>query len=713
MKRRHVQSMRPRQAPGASQPHLLLQQALEQHRRGAVQAAKQGYLAILRDHPDYFDALHLLGILEYQNGGATRAVELLRHALRVNPSLPAPYSNLGLALRDLGDEQAAQRSFESALELDPQHLETLNNLGNLLRDTQQFEAALAYFDRALQIKPAYISVLNNRANVLRDLHRLSEALAGYNAALELDPNYAQAYFNRGNVLQDLRQYEAAIRDYQHALRLKPEALEFWINLGNALQELQQYGAALESYNQALRLKQDSAIARVNQAKALLALHEPQAALLSYELALGLQADYIEAWLGRADALRELNRHHEALNCIEHALQLQPNLPAALNSRGVILGVLGQLKQAQADYRRAIALAPEKGMYYRNLVQAGALAADDPCFLAMQRLAAADSDMAPDDRVGLHFALGEALEKQGAHDASFAHYLRANALQRQRTRYPEQSTLGLLEWYKNTFTAQFLAERQGLGASSDAPIFVVGMPRSGSTLVEQILDSHPAVLGIGERRDIVQCIARCAAQHAAGRTELDTLAAITGPQLLQIGQEYVQRLENIVGAHPSHRKIIDKSLLNFIHIGLIHLALPQARFIHTRRSPVETCLSCFSKIFDDVPFSYDLGELGRYYRAYDALMAHWRAVLPPGVMLEVHYESLVDDFDRQARQLVQHCGLEWDDACAAFHQNQRAITTSSVAQVRQPLYRHAVERWHPPPELLQPLLDGLGPALAHA
>ena len=688
-----------------------LKRALEYHQHGDTLQAQALYKKILRSQPEHFDALHLLGIAEYQSGNYGRAIEFISHAIRVNPGMAAPYANLGLAQQAQQHYADARRSYQRALEHDPQHIEALNNLGNLLRDLHDPQAALSCLDQALAIKPDYVSALNNRGNVLRDLQRYTEAIASYDAAIRLKPDHAHAYYNRGNALQDLQQYDAARLSYEQALRIKPEAFEAWINHGNVLREMTHFEAALASYEHAVRLKPDSAEALANRGSVQQHLRRHHDALSSYQLALRLKPDFAEALNGCGTVLRDLNRYQESLLNIEHALQLKPAYAHALNNLGVTLTGLGRLQEAQAAYRRAIDCAPENGSYYRNLVQAGPLPADDPYFVAMESLARKPEALSPDDRIGLHFAMGEALANLGRHEQSFAQYLQANALQRQRIHYPEQATLALLEWYRNTFTAEFLQHRQGAGDPSEAPIFVVGMPRSGSTLIEQILSSHPQVFGIGERREFVNAVSQFVAERYPGQGELQSLASLPIEQFEQIGHAYLTRLAEVAGVEESHRRIVDKSLLHFIHIGLIHLALPNARFIHSRRAPIETCLSCFSKMFDEAPFSYELGELGRYYRAYDALMAHWRAVLPPGVMLEIQYEELVTDFDAQARRMLDHCGLPWDDACTAFHRTQRAVGTSSAAQVRQPLYRHALTRWQPEASVLQPLLDGLGPILA--
>ena len=234
-----------------------------------------------------------------------------------------------------------------------------------------------------------------------------------------------------------------------------------------------------------------------------------------------------------------------------------------------------------------------------------------------------------------------------------------------------------------------------------------MPRSGSSLIEQVLASHSRVFGAGEIADFNAAAASLAGPGGALPKPFPELAAeMTAEQFRRVGSHYVNGLRSRA---PAAERITDKTLGNFLFAGLIHLALPNARIIHARRDPVDTCLSCFSKLFaSQMSFTYDLAELGRYYRAYDALMAHWRKVLPAGVMLEVQYEDMVADFEPQARRIVEHCGLEWEEACLRFHTTQRPVKTASATQVREPLYRAAVGRSQSYRALLSPLLSALGP-----
>jgi len=407
------------------------------------------------------------------------------------------------------------------------------------------------------------------------------------------------------------------------------------------------------------------------------------------------------------ALARLRRLEPAVAAYRRALDINPDLHATMNNLGNALRDLGRFDEAHDTYRRAIRLAPAKGAYYHNLVKSRRLPNDDPHFRAMERLAHADESLALNDRIFLHFALGQALADVGQNARSFDHLLAGNALQRGRVAYDEAAVLEVLDRIRAVFTEGLMRGRRNCGDRSATPVFIIGMPRSGSTLIEQILASHPNVFGAGERADFPQALRQLVTDNGGARPDLAAITSLSADQFGQLGADYLHRLGNAPDATRAHQRITDKYLANFANVGLIHMALPNARFIHSRRAPIETCLSCFARLFDDVKFSYDLGELGRYHRAYAALMAHWQCVLPPGVMIDVHYEDLVLDVAGEARRMLSHCGLPWDNACLDFHKTSRMVLTESAAQVRQPIYRTSVQRWRPAPDLLRPLLDGLG------
>jgi tetratricopeptide (TPR) repeat protein len=486
------------------------------------------------------------------------------------------------------------------------------------------------------------------------------------------PATADDLFALGNAFANRGQYEDAIACFERVRLLMPFSPTVYNNLGAALMRLQRYDAAIERYQQALAL--DPANFDI--------LHNLGCA---YE-----QTQQLEA----------------ALDCYGRALAHNPRLHVTNNNMGNVLNALGRFEQAHAAYRQAIQLQPLNATYYRNLVQSKRLSVDDPCFIGMQLLAQQIDQLDVGSQLELHFALGQALDDMGQHEAAFEHFLRGNRLYRSRSKYDETLMLGLFEDTARTFTAEWLAQ-VAPGCDTDAPIFIVGMPRSGSSLIEQILSSHPSAFGAGERPDFPRALAEF---MGAGSGAPLNITQLDAAQCQALGADYLRRLKKAPGANGGFTHLIDKYPFNFSLLGVIHMALPKARFIHSRRSPVDTCLSCYSRVFHDVPFCYDLGELGRYYRAYDALMAHWRAVLPPGVLLDVDYEALVTDFKPQVQRMLDHCGLEWNDACVNFHETRRQVVTASAAQVRRPLFDTSLARWRPAPELLQPLLDGLGERL---
>ncbi len=411
-----------------------------------------------------------------------------------------------------------------------------------------------------------------------------------------------------------------------------------------------------------------------------------------------------------NVLLQQGRLDEAVAYYRKAIELKPDLAEAHNGLGNALRELGQFDEAQRAYQRALELAPRTGLYYRYLFYSRRVVAGDRSLAAAEKLAEDMTSLPIEDQRELHFALGKAYEDLEQRERSFRHFLEGNALKRRGFVYDEPETLGFLDRIRTVFTAELMHNKRGLGNPSMVPTFIVGMPRSGSTLVEQILASHPKVFGAGELAEFSKAVTSLVAPNGA-LSFPEAVPALPARQLRQLGTSY---LDAVRAAASGAERITDKMPENFSFVGLIHLALPNARIIHMRRDPVDTCLSCFSLLFDsNLTYCYELGELGRYYRSYQTLMEHWRQVLPAGVMLEVQYEEVVADVERQARQIVAHCGLEWDDACLAFYKTQRPIRTASVTQVRQPIYRTSVGRWKPYQHLLQPLIKELGVELDEA
>jgi hypothetical protein len=417
------------------------------------------------------------------------------------------------------------------------------------------------------------------------------------------------------------------------------------------------------------------------------------------------AEAIHAHFNLGLLQRERGMPEAAITHYIKAIALAPADAEIHSNLGRLLGELGRITEARAAFEKAVALSPRCGAHYLNLVHCDRIAADDPHLAAMEKLVQDQGELGEQDRIDLDFALGKAYADIGQHARSFEYLLRGNARKRKLLVYDEAAGLGELERIARVFDAKRVRKGKRLGNPSYRAVFIVGMPRSGTSLIEQILASHPKVFGAGELVAFQNAVAGLRKGDNGALPFPELMLNLPGHRFRELGQRY---LEAVTPLAPGAVRITDKMPGNFRFAGLIHLALPNARIIHAQRDPIDTCLSCFSIQFTagGSEYSYELGEPGRCYRAYAALMTHWRNVLPAGVMIDVQYEDLVDNPRREARRMLEHCGVEWDERCLAFTDTARPVRTASAAQVRRPIYRSSVGRWRPDGALLQPLLDGL-------
>jgi tetratricopeptide (TPR) repeat protein len=424
----------------------------------------------------------------------------------------------------------------------------------------------------------------------------------------------------------------------------------------------------------------------------------------YEQALTYDPNHADALINLGATLQTAGQTERARIYCERALAIAPDNAYAHCNLGVVLLELGEIEQARVHFARARDLAPRNGRIHRYLGEVVLGKVEAGHLRQMERLAGELDPSATDDRMNLHFALAKAYAAFGDHRRSFEQLRDGNALKRATVDYDESEMLRVLAMLPVLFGQQLMQVMAGMGHPSTAPIFIIGMPRSGTTLVEQVLAALPEVHAAGELR-VFEHAMRGFSPINADATNIELFTELLANELRQLGARYAREVEAL---SPSAARVTDKNPFNFRFAGIIHLALPNARLIHVRRDPIDTCFSCFSSLFnEDNEFAYDLAELGRYYRAYEQLMAHWRAALPAGAMLEVAYEDLVDDFERQARRIVAYCELEWNDACNDFASVKRPIRTASAVAVRQPLYRTAIGRAAPYREYLQPLCRELG------
>ena len=554
-------------------------------------------------------------------------------------------------------------------EAEPGNAEIFNLWAAVVLQGGHPDAAAQLLARAIELNGGQREYHHNLGNVLRDLGRLDEAAACFHTALRLEPQAVDSAFELGLSLLDLGRPQEAAPLFKAAVSAGPHVTDGYFRLGVA--------------------------------HLMTGANQPASAAFRYALA--CETELTDARVNLAVLAREEGRAEEAMQEFRIASALRPEDPFILSNIGSMMREMGREEGPLGALERAVLLAPEEAEFHYSLTASRTYRRDDWRLAALETLAGKLPYLDRQGQIHVHFALSKAYEDIGEPEKSFHHQEAGNALHRAGQTYDEEAYLGGVQRIRDAFTPELIARLGGTGDSSPAPIFVVGMPRSGSSLAEQILASHPGVVGVGEIPDL-PLLARALGPDG-GPYFPEFLREMSEADIARVGSAYVEGLR---ARAPEASRIVDKLPENYRLIGLIHCALPGAKIIHTRRNAVDTCLSIYSKLFSaDLPYSYRLDEIGRYWRAYDALMAHWRAVLPPDAFYDLDYEALVADQEGETRKLLAFCGLEWDDAVLRFHQTRRVVRTASSHQVRQPLYSSSVGRWRPAVDQLAPLISALG------
>ena len=414
----------------------------------------------------------------------------------------------------------------------------------------------------------------------------------------------------------------------------------------------------------------------------------------------------EALTVLGQVLHETDRYDEAIKVLEQALKTKAENPEALNFYGVALKSVGRLEEARETIIKALQLNDAMYGAYANLNDLVNFSegVGEELFNRMDAIFESVENREAEQYLPLHFAYAKALEDRGQHERALEHYILGGKMKRAQLDYKESETFGFFDAIRAAFPKEAFENRKFAGLDDERPVFIVGMPRSGSTLVEQILSSHPDVYGAGEVKYLSRALGQLRDRFPSLPKYPEMAAKITPAQLEIVAKNYQQALSTGAG---DAKKITDKLLTNYFFVGLVHLLFPKAKIIHTQRDPVDTCLSGFTKLFkDDMPHSYDLTELGRYYGKYRDLMEHWEKVLPEGALTTVQYEDVVADTEKEAKRLIEFLGLPWNDKCVDFHKSDRPVKTASVAQVRKPIYNTSVKRWEKYGDGLQPLVDAI-------
>lgn len=567
-----------------------------------------------------------------------------------------------VALYVRGDLDAAHAAAADLARTYPAVATLHNILGVISARKGNHQGAADSYMKAIDLNPQFPDAYNNLGVALRALGRPSEAIDRFTRALKLKPDYAEAFFNLANAYRDLDRREEAVANYLEALRLAPNHLGARNNLGIVLNKLERYDEAVMHFKRVIEANPAS----------------------------------FETYNNLGLALKNLGRNGEALACFRKAIEVKPDYATAHYNLGNFLFDLGHKEEAKSSYADALRVKPGFAEAYRSMSAVRSFSQDDPQISHMEQLLAR-SDASDDDRMHLHYALGKARESLGDYDKAFQHYSNGNRLRRKFLQYDPEVERRLFRQIKQAFVdagPHRALNHPSLEHRRQAPIFIVGMPRSGTSLTEHILASHSQIFGAGE----LMTLGKAVQANWDGSTVDDAL-------LEKIRRLYLTDMDRRGAREPY---LTDKMHLNYRMIGFICMAMPGARIVHVKRRSIASCWSIFKHYFSDFGngYAYDLDDVAEYYSGYMDLMNFWEERFP-GAIHHFSYECLTEDQETETRNLLAYLGLEFEQSCIDFHETKRAVATISSIQVRRKLYKGSSDEWRNYEKFLAPLIERLG------
>jgi len=645
--------------------------ALTALRLGQAATAERQLRAIQAAAPGEVNSLRLLGLALLAQDKLPAAIETLEQAVAAAPGFPQARTDLARAYRQGGRLEAALAQARAALKAAPSLGGAWFALGDVLAELGQCTEANVAYARAQLADPKAARILEAGAAFERGERREAEII--FREILKEDASHVGALLGLAAISLGVGATSDAEQLLRHALKQVAHLPLAWRGLSQMLLEAGRLGEAEQSIRHALKVEPDN----------------PQ------------------SWVMLGAVCNRMLRNEEALTAYREAARLNPTQVRHRLSEGHVLKTIGRRAESERAYHDCLARDPTFGEAWWSLADLKNYLFSDQEIAAMQALlAAAAGDEA--NRALVHFALGRALEQRRVFDEAFAHYAAGNALRRRAAPFDIAAFEDKCRRIAACCDRDFFVARRGAGCPDPASIFIVGLPRSGSTLVEQILASHSQVEGMMELPNIPVIVDELDRQGERRDRYPESLRAIARDQLSSLGRRYLDETRPL---RTGRARFVDKMPNNFSHVGLIATILPNATIIDVRRHPMDACLSTFKQYFAaGQTFSYSLEDLGRYYRSYLALMDHWDAMLP-GRVLHLQYEELVRNPEAEIRRLLAHCGLGFEPACLSFHETRRPVRTASSEQVRQPLYASGIGHWRHFAAQLEPLRQSLGDCLA--
>ncbi|MFT4823550.1 MAG: tetratricopeptide (TPR) repeat protein [Halioglobus sp.] len=645
--------------------------AIDLLKENAQQEAESLCRAAIAQEPSDVNFIALLGTVLLRKGDLEEAEIQLRRAVTIAPGFPRLQEDLGTVLLNLKKPADALPHLLKAAELTPDNAEAFFKLGGALKALGKHEEADRAFQRSTTLSPQKGQMDQAATLFAQGKYRESEKLA--QDLLRRNPRDVNAAVLLARIAMEARAFEDAEALLRRVVEIAPRFIEAWHDLNTVLKEQNKFDDAVQVLNRAIELVPGNPISH-----------------------------YF-----RAAALAMDSRPDEAEHSYLKAIELDPKLSGAHLGLGHVLKTLGRQEEGIAAYRAAMALRPNFGEIHYSLSNLKTFeftdAEIDDMVGKLER-----EELSKESIVHFAFTLGKAFEDSKDYDRAFEYYSRANAAHRDTIAYDPVQTELIHQNIRDTFTPELFerAAQENAGCQDASPIFILGLPRSGSTLLEQILASHSQVDGTSELPDL-SLVSQSLTDRRTGVNYPGVIPDLSAARLTSLGEQYIkQTMRHRLGA--AH--FTDKMPNNFPQVGLIQLILPNARIIDARRHPLDSCMGCFKQHFaKGQNFTYDLFELGEFYLEYQLMMDHWDKVLP-GKVLHVQYEEVVADLETQVRHILDHCGLPFEESCVNFHQNDRAVRTASSEQVRQPIYSGSVNTWKRFEKHLQPLIDVIEPIL---
>ena len=613
----------------------------------------------------------LLCVALIRQGRSGSAVKRLKHILRSFPDFPPAVEELGNALLAQNKPDQAIDAFQQALKINPENAAVMIKLGKIYSKLGRKDEANEMYQSALALEPTKERVATAAQAFARGQTEEAEKIC--RQVLREHPNEVDAMRLLASIANKLEQRDDAIVLLERAVELKPKFAGAWADLAETYTESEKFGEALDAVQRVIKLQPNMPFGHMI----------------------------------RGSILGKKDDHEGAINAFKEALEIEPDHIGSNMGLGNTLKTIGRYDEAVKSYKKCIEAQPLFSEAYWSLANLKTYSFDDDEIKNMEKHVQSQ-DLTPASKAFFHIAIANAKEKQMKYGEAWYHFHTGNELRRTSEIYDSVTTQVTHDALIETFDEEFVNSTKGSGCQSDAPIFILGLPRSGSTLIEQILASHSQVEGTRELPDISLLGRRLTKSKPPGIKYPDAVKHMTDEEKTEYGESYLETSKRYRTDKP---RFIDKMPNNFAHIGFIKTILPNAKIINAKRHPLDSCVSSFKQLFyKGQSWSYDLFEIGEYYLEYQRMMDHWHS-LYPGEIYDIQYENIVNNQEDESRALIQYCGLDWEDSCLRFYENKRSVNTASSEQVRQPIYKGAMYAWKNYESEIGALKDILEPVLA--